>query len=66
MFFATTVNSFRNESFDHNIYFERNATSPIRFPCLPTAVLSEGRNLRVGEGLQSPSGTVYATMQVTD
>ena len=63
VFASSTCNGFRNESFDHNIYFARNSTSPIGFPCRPTSVLEEDRNLTVGEMLQSKSGAAMAVLQ---
>ena len=48
LFMGTTVNSFRNVSFDNNVYFAAGAPTDLEFPCaVPISALVPGAKLDV-------------------
>ncbi len=66
---ATSNNSFANETFDSNVYWNLDASFPVNFPCIgkdPYAnqwFLQTNEFLTVGDSIISKGGAASATMQ---
>ena len=72
MFSASTLNGFRNMSFDHNVYFDSGVGSEVLFPCDPDAPYDGSSWVSQGclgadpsQYIQSPSGQVKAALNET-